>query len=685
MDSEKLTERAPGAPQLTRMPALDGVRALAVLAVMAYHNGFSWIPGGYYGVDAFFVLSGFLITSLLLTEVEATGTLKLLRFWGRRARRLLPALFVLVAALGVVHLLSPSLLPWGDPVPDAAATVGYVANWHFVAGDTGYFAASGSLSPLLHTWSLAIEEQFYLVWPLVVLAVMGRRGRHVGAARRQRLYLLGTICVVGAAASVVWMWHLAPVGSSPNRAYYGTDTRAQAVLIGASVAVALALFVTRSARTRRLGAVVGALGVVASAAVWHLVTEGSALAFHGGFLLASLSAAAVVAGVALSPTAPTSRFLALRPLRYVGSVSYGAYLWYWPVLLVLTGSRLHLGQWPLFFVRTGVTVGLAALSYHLVEAPIRRGAFPGWRALLGAPAAAGLSVAVVACSTLFLSPAASTSPPPSAATQRIAAKPTGSEVRVLLVGDSMAGSLGATLATEAPRYGIQLVNEGHPGCAVTTDSEFRFLLYRNPPGPPCKEGDPSALLDLWRQYVKQYRPQVVVYLARTDLFDQDYRGSWTSIGSPSFDRFFVSQLTTGVHILSSGGAHVVLATSPYYDSTIDSASPPVPEDTPGRVSDYNRLLRQVASASRGTSIYPLARLIDPQHTYAGTVDGVAMRCSDGVHFSVTAGKVIAPGLLPDLARLGRHTQLASSVAPRATALTLPASVPSWYDKLQCGQ
>ena len=678
-----MTERAPGAPQLPRMPALDGVRALAVLAVMAYHNGFTWIPGGYYGVDAFFVLSGFLITSLLLAEVDATGTLKLLRFWGRRARRLLPALFVLVGALGVVHLLSPSLLPWADPVPDAAATIGYVANWHFVAGNAGYFAASGPPSPLLHTWSLAIEEQFYLVWPLVVLAVMGRRGRHAGADRRRRLYTLGAICVVGAAASVAWMWHLTPAGASPNRAYYGTDARAQAVLLGGSLAVALALFAGRSARTRRLGALVGAVGLVGSAAVWHLVTEGSTLAFHGGFLLASASAAAVVAGVVLSPAAPTSRFLALRPLRYVGTVSYGAYLWYWPVLLVLTGSRLHLGQWPLFAVRTAVTVGLAALSYHLVEAPIRRGAFPGWRALLGAPAAAGLSVALVACSTLFLSPAASTSPPPPA-TQRGAARPAGPAVRVLLVGDSMAGSLGATLAPEASRYGVQLVNEGHPGCAVTTDSEFRFLLYRNPPGPPCREGDPSALLDLWRHYVAQYRPQVVVYLARTDLFDQDYDGSWTSIGDPAFDRFFVSQLTTGVRILSSGGARVVLLTSPYYDSTISSGGPPVPEDTPGRVTDYDRLLGLVASASPAASVYPLSKVIDPGGAYAGTVDGVAMRCSDGVHFSVTAGRVIAPGFLPDLARLGRHAQLASAVDARAGA-ALPPAVPPWYDKLQCGQ
>jgi peptidoglycan/LPS O-acetylase OafA/YrhL len=665
------------------MPALDGVRALAVLAVMAFHN-FSWLPGGYYGVDAFFVLSGFLITSLLVAEVGETGTLKLLRFWGRRARRLLPALFVLVAALGVVHLVARSILPWPDPVPDAVSTIFYVANWHFVAGNAGYFAANGAPSPLLHTWSLAIEEQFYLLWPLVILAVVGRRGRVGGPTRRRRLYALGAISVLGVAASVAWMWHLTPEGTTPLRAYYGTDARAQAVLIGAVLAVGFVLFRTRSDRTRRLGTVAGLVGLVGLVAVWHFITEGSSLAFHGGFLLASVAAAAVVVGVVLAPEAPSSRLLSLRPLRYVGTISYGTYLWYWPVVLVVTGTRLHLGIWPLFALRTAITLSLAALSYHLVEAPIRRGAFPGWRALLGAPAAAGLSVALVAFSTLVLSPAASTSPPPATATQVGRAHPE-AKIRVLLVGDSMAGSLGAALAAEAPRYGIQLVNEGHPGCAVTTDSEFRFLLYRNPPGPPCQEGKPSALLDLWRTYVTKYRPQVVVYLGRTDLFDQDYDGSWTSIGNPAFDDFFRSQLTAGVHILSSGGAHVVLLTSPYYDSTITSPGSTVPEDTPGRVSDYDRIIEEVAKGSQAVTVYPLSQVIDPGHAYQGTVDGVAMRCSDGVHFSVAAGQVIAPSLLPQLARLGRSTRLASSVDPTSATVALPAAVPAWYDKLQCGQ
>ena len=173
-------------PRLAHVPALDGLRALAVLSVMAYHGGFSWIPGGFHGVDAFFVLSGYLITSLLIVERRGTGTIRFRRFWARRARRLLPALFVLVGGLAILHRAWPGALPWTNPLPDVAATLGYVANWHFVAGNADYFAPSFP-SPLLHTWSLAIEEQFYVLWPLVVFAVLGRvepvRATEAGGAR----------------------------------------------------------------------------------------------------------------------------------------------------------------------------------------------------------------------------------------------------------------------------------------------------------------------------------------------------------------------------------------------------------------------------------------------------------------------------------------------------------------------
>ena len=361
-------------------------------------------------------------------------------------------------------------------------------------------------------------------------------------------------------------------------------------------------------------------------------------------------------------------------MRYVGQISYGAYLWYWPVILVLSTQRVHVGRWGLFACRVALTLVLAALSSKFVEMPIRRGSLPGWRALVGAPAAAGAALLVVVVSSGF-QPVAQASTPPS-----LHSTPSPGAVRVLLVGDSMAGSLGVTLAPDAASHDIDLINEGHPGCGLTTDAEYDLLLYHSTPGAPCRLGDSSALLDAWRGYVDEYRPQVVVYLARIDMFTQIYDGEWTSIDGSGFDRYLSSQLRRGLKVLGSRGAHVVLMTSPYYNVTADGVVD-VAEDTPGRVTRYDQILRQAARDVPGTTVFPLGNVVDPRHTYQGTVDGVSMRCSDFVHFSVTAGKVIAPTLLPELERLGRAAPVAAPAHPPPD----PPLVPAWYDMLQCGQ
>jgi peptidoglycan/LPS O-acetylase OafA/YrhL len=683
----------PGAHRLTYAPGLDGLRAVALLAIIAFHVGFTWLPGGFYSVDTFFVLSGYLITSLLVVEWNGTGTIRLRQFWARRARRLLPALFVLVAGLALIHLAFPSVLVWQDPLPDAAATLGYVANWHFIAADAGYFVDD---SPLLHTWTLAIEEQFYLVWPLIVLGVLcfsTRRARRAGRVpdRRRRLKVLLAICVSGTAVSALWMWHLTPSGYD-DRAYYGTDTRAQSLLVGASIAVVMKLASSKLAErpklTRRSGAAIGIAGLVATASIWWLVPLGSALAFHGGFLLASLASGAIVTGAVTAPAGLSARALAVRPLRYLGTISYGAYLWYWPVYLMLLPHRLELGEWGFFVCIAWGTFTLAALSSRFVELPIRRGSISSWRAIAGAPAAAAISFSLVALSTAVAIPssgaAAALSSPqavgPAVATKFQSGGALEAPVRILLVGDSMAGTLGATLATYASSYGIELINEGHPGCSVSTDSMFRFAVYQNPPGPPCESGNPNALLEQWRSWVNEYKPNVVVYLARADLFDQDFDGSWTSIGHTKFDGFLLSQLQKGIGILGSDGAHVVLLTSPYYDSTYQNGGSLPPEDTPSRVPIDDSILTEAAAAG-GASIFQFGRLVTPGSGYVQYVDGVSMRCSDGVHLSVDAGKVIAPKLLPFLVALGRRTHV---VGPSSSVL-IPPLIPSWYGKLQCGQ
>ena len=266
-------------------PALDGMRALAVLAVLLFHGGVSWLPGGFLGVDAFFVLSGFLITSLLLAEHTRTGDIRLGAFWIRRARRLLPALVLVVVAVVLAYrdLLADhelSLLRG-----DALAALGYLANWRMIYRGDDYFTRSSTPSPLQHAWSLGIEEQFYLLWPLIVVALLllTRTLSRTVPARR----VLLALCVAGAATSAV----AAAVLYRPldvNRAYFGTDARAQALLIGCAVAVLLS---RRLPRTWLPRSALGVAGLLVIGWLWSHADGNAAWLYRGGFALGGIAVA----------------------------------------------------------------------------------------------------------------------------------------------------------------------------------------------------------------------------------------------------------------------------------------------------------------------------------------------------------------------------------------------------------
>jgi peptidoglycan/LPS O-acetylase OafA/YrhL len=745
-------------PATRHLAGLDGIRALAVLGIVAFHTGLSSIPGGFYGVDAFFVLSGYLITSLLLTEWAATGGVRLGRFWARRARRLLPALLVLVAVLAVVMSLAPRLLATPDMLGDALATLFYASNWFSIHAGASYFAATAQPSPLLHTWSLAIEEQFYLVWPLIVLAVLtvgmrrrrasggdgggvgrrwggvGRRwgggvthvrtvrmpgGGHLTVApsapeaardlswiRRRRLLLLFGLASVGALASAAWMAHLAPDGYT-TRAYYGTDTRAQALLIGSALAVGLVLWKERAEVLwfRRLAAALGLVGLVGTGVLWSTTSEWSRFAFCGGFLVAGLCAGMVVLGAVVAPRGPAVRLLELPPLPALGRISYGVYLWYWPVLLVMSGSRLHWGVYPLFLARMGVTVVIASLSAEYIEGPIRRGALPSWRALVAVPAAFAATIALVFASTLVpvsasSLPGSSVVRPPApvagSLTDVAAPAPTGPPTKVLLVGDSVAGTLGVGLSRYEANDNVQIVNEGIPGCSLAmTGSEIKVLFYTVAPTAPCGPGDPGPLLSQWQKWVDAYNPDVVVYVARGETFDQELGSQWEQLGQPGFDSYVESRYRQAIQVLGSKGATVVLMTTPYYDSGTQPSGSIWPEDTPSRVTIDNQLIRQAAGVPAGSGapgasnlvqgsnadVFNLGGLVSPDNQFASAVDGVSVRCGDGVHFTPSGGEFIGLQLLPILSQLGKAHHAASPGG--AWVGDLPPSTPSWYSKLPC--
>jgi peptidoglycan/LPS O-acetylase OafA/YrhL len=745
---ESRADAQTGGPRLRHFPGLSGIRALSVLAIIAFHSGLSWIPGGYYGVDAFFVLSGFLITALLLSEWGASGRIGLRHFWGRRARRLLPALFLLVAVIGVVMATLPGVFSSPNAFESAFWTIFYGSNWYLVHAHVPYFALSSQPSPWTHTWSLAIEEQFYLLWPIVLLVVLGLGTRRVGAPSsspnpdrdthrrlapidrgraKRRLHLLFILACVGALGSAGLMAHFAPHGYNA-RAYYGTDTRAQALLIGAAIAVGITLWgkAVWRPRSMRLASGLAMAGVAGTAVLWATTAETSTFAFRGGFLAASLAAGAVVLGCVIAPRGLVVRLLELPPLPQLGRISYGMYLWYWPTLLVTSNRRLELGPYELFVLRVVLTVTIAALSYELVEKPVRYGALRRWRMAAVAPFGAAAALAAVLASTLIPvgasalqgkqlhaqgagrttastavqpvsnqlvvadSAAAKTSQseasagtPTTSIPVTAAHTPTSRPVKVLLVGDSLAGSLGVGLALEGRQYGVQLINEGSPSCSVSMQGEIQVLWYTVSPGPPCDiSGNAASLLTTWRQWVDAYNPDVVVYLARGETFNQQFDGTWQNLGDAGFDNYVSSRFESAVDVLDSRGAAVVFLTVPYFDSGVSGAGTPWPENNPLRVVLDNALMRSAAKAAGGNaSVFDLNALISPGGRYSPSVGAVNVRCGDGVHFSQSGGIFVGLELAPELATLGQAH--ARSSPGGAWPGPLPPSTPPWFSSLPC--
>jgi peptidoglycan/LPS O-acetylase OafA/YrhL len=374
---------APAGSGQRYVPGLDGLRALAVLAVVAYHVNFGWAQGGLLGVGIFFTLSGYLITDLLLSQHARTGSLQLVDFWRRRARRLLPALFVMLAVVAVwVSLLQRAQLAALRGMTGAAAV--YVSNWWLIFHNDSYFARFGPPSPLGHLWSLAVEEQFYLIWPWLVLLglfVFRRRSEH------SRALWLASATLVLAAASAIAMDVLYQPGYDPTRVYDGTDTRAFGLLIGAALAFVkpsrdMPADVSRGSRLRLDGA--GCAGLLVIGVLIWRTGEYSPFLYRGGMVLLSVATAAVVLAVA-SPASLLGRALGWGPLRWIGVRSYGIYLWHYPII-VLTTPASGTDSLPRAAAQVAATIVVAALSWHFIEDPIRHGALKRWRAQLRAGA-----------------------------------------------------------------------------------------------------------------------------------------------------------------------------------------------------------------------------------------------------------------------------------------------------------
>jgi len=366
---------APKKRGITHIPAIDGLRAVAVIAVMLYHLGFSWIPGGFLGVDLFFVISGYVITRLLLDSIQRSGGLDLRAFYAARMRRLLPPLLLMIFTTAIfVGVWAPETSR--RLVSDAPFSIFGGMNWWLVFRHTDYFEAIGRPPLLQHTWSLAVEAQFYLIWPLVLLLILKQFGkkRIPGAA-------LFIAAVSGITLFLVSLSMDASSTSQVSHVYFGTDTHSIGLFLGAALAVSWIPQNLKSDVSQRAQDFVDGIGVFGFLGIlgaFLLINESDATLYRLAFPLAGIFGCAILTSI----VHPASRFAPLlrsRVLVWIGERSYAIYLWHWIVFQLTRPSVDLAGQdWALYTVRFLIVLALADISLRWVELPVRTGAVESW-------------------------------------------------------------------------------------------------------------------------------------------------------------------------------------------------------------------------------------------------------------------------------------------------------------------
>jgi peptidoglycan/LPS O-acetylase OafA/YrhL len=615
-------------------PALDGLRAVAVVAVMLYHGGVSWTAGGFLGVDIFFVLSGFLITSLLVKEWRRTGRIGVVAFWLRRARRLLPAVLLVLLAVAAYAVVAPQTQ--STLLGDSLSTLGYVSNWWFMLSGQSYFAQFVEPSALRHTWSLAIEEQFYILFPLLLVALLGRLRLQMATVR--------AVLLAGAIGSAALMAVLHDPLSDPSRAYYGTDTRAQGLLLGAALALSPTLLEPAKPLYGRIGGRLirlpsrSLLGVLALGGLLAMVVAARELApwmYRGGFFLAAGLSAVVIASVTAAPRSALGRVLSWQPLVAVGVLSYGLYLWHWPVFVALNHERTGLEGAPLLVVRFAVTGVLAYLSYTLVEEPIRTQRLQQRFTPTQWARAVGATMAAVVAATLVASAAAqhlSGSPLQSAGRPSPVADSEGRLVSAFLLGDSQSLALRDLYDNQVD--GLSVVGSNQLGCG-TLLPERHVDGQTLPNGPACAEWEPR-----WTQEVARDKPDIViVMLGLGELYDRRVDGTVLQFGTPEYQQWLHRELDVRRDLVSPHTRHFSVATVLCMQISADAANQTTRiANDPDRLRWLNDSIRSYADQRPGVALIDLFGTVCADG-YTNDIDGVTLR-DDGIHLNEQGAGVL---------------------------------------------
>ena len=658
-------------------PYLDGLRGVAVLLVFVFHAARSGLPGGFIGVDIFFVLSGYLITSILLTQYRRTGGIRVGEFYARRVRRLLPAVVLLVVVVVIREAIWGDVLAAGERLKDALATLFYVENWNLIAQADEYFAESIAPSPLRHAWSLSIEEQFYLVWPWLLVGILW--------GVRKKLNRTAIVVVGVAGLSALAMALLFEPGLV-TRAYYGTDARVQQPLIGA----VLAFLAIRAPAPRSDGrawvwpAVAGAaLLLLFLSAGW---LAGDAAAYYRGWsTLVALLAALLILALERAPTGWMASALGWNPLKQLGRISYGFYLWHWPIILWLAVPA-GLDFWErraINLVQFGLTLAIAAASFVLLESPIREGRFRLGRLTPRATVATGMATlaaaGVLTVALLgpwpFQPPVLADQPPvlaPSAdvtdldlqalADRALADRSyepcpedpqpcvkvdAGDEAPVVvLIGDSTAQSFDPALKQLALEHGFTYVQAAVGGCPIShrliatgTDGQLH-----KPSNMTCYEEMPG----IYEAVLRDFQPDLFIATSWNESNQHVEDGTLVEQGTPEHLAGVERELNRTIDDLTSRGASVALIhILPPGKSVecldagggLEACVRPVTGDS--GEAPYNRIFDAIARERGDVVSVTLKDVVCPGDSCPLLIDGIVMRY-DGGHFTATASRYMAP-------------------------------------------
>ncbi len=681
---------------------LDGLRGLAVASVVLFHFAPGWFPGGFLGVDVFLVLSGFLLTSLVLVEHHNTSALSVRGFWERRVRRLLPAaLATIVVSVAIAFILEPDYTR-SALRGEALASITYLSNWWSIAKGNSYASSFGPQSPVAHFWSLAVEEQFYLLFPMLILAVIAAlrvvRRRRWPYAQHHRLSVgLLIVSILGTMASAAAMIAIHTPGTDPSREYMGTDSRVQAIFIGVGLACLWYLFppTSSSAPSRLTSRTAAALLFALLAAI--LVAD-----FHddwlytGGFTIVALGVAALIWTLTRHASGPGHRLLTTRPMRVLGEISYGLYLWHWPVMVFLTPQRTGLDGFTLFALRVLVTAVATAVSFVLIETPFRRPrpaatseGTAGTRAplttrnlLLGWGSATAVAAVLVMVLTIGpkLGGTTSTAAPPELGTTQPTLQPgvlpATEPYSTLWIGDSVMWTLGGggpivfpqPTSFTSPFDSDRLViwNRAVYPCEILRyPSRFNGLMRAH--NSNCDNND-------WADAAAALHPQIIVFSAVvSDTYDRYVNGRLVEFGTPEFDQMYLDALERTLTPLISEVPQVVL---------LDQALPFTVYEPNGRPAENWRVLhmgelyRRYAATHAHTSVVDLKPIVCPTDPCPNqTPDGDTIR-NDGLHYTVAGTQYIAPALTEAIITAARSTGVDPSAITTEDPSSTLGSVPT---------